>query len=97
MLIARGVSIPAASVVPREFQTADGCARARLTRNDLPERGLGATSEWPTIAQSYEHLGLGALLSLRERPLFVTWMAIMEAVTTRPSDARNLEIEFGTG
>ena len=37
-LIAPGVCIPAASVVSREFQTADGCARAGLTGNDLPER-----------------------------------------------------------
>ncbi len=37
-LIAPGVRIPAPSVVSREFQTADGCARARLTGNDLPER-----------------------------------------------------------
>jgi len=40
-LSAPGVCIPAASVVPREFQTTDGCARAKLTRNDLPERRLG--------------------------------------------------------
>ena len=35
---APGICIPAASVVPREVQTTDGCARAKLTRNDLPER-----------------------------------------------------------
>jgi len=40
-LIAPGVCIPVTSVVPREFQTADGCARARLTRNDLLERFVG--------------------------------------------------------
>ena len=56
-LIAPGVRIPAASVVSRDFQTADGCARARLTRNDLPER---RSREW---LNAYER-GLGEHYSL---------------------------------